>query len=181
MKTKPRKTAPPYPPLPPGSVLLALDVSSSACGWAVGKVEENRGMDVMDFGVIRPPSSRTSIERTDLMCMGIACIVKKHDPTEICMEFQGHQSTGKRIQGLAVLGQAQGAIRVYLAMTHRLTTVNERVWTKLDGRNARKEVRAEHVKQAVPAYAAAVAANPKFDPGLDVADALGILRWRVNQ
>lgn len=181
MTIKPKKPPRVYPPLPPGAVLLALDVSSSATGWAVARIGDDRSATILDFGVIKAPSGKTSIERTDRMSMGIACLVKKHDPVEICMEFQDHKNTGRRVQGLAVLGQAQGSIRTYLAMTHRVTTVSERESTKVNGKNVKKEIRAEYVKQVVPAYAEAVAANPRFDPGHDGADALNLILFRTNQ
>lgn len=170
-----------YAPLPCGAVLLALDVSSSVTGWSTGRIREDGHADVLDFGIIKPPSGRTSAERSDLMCMRLACIIKQFGATNIVMEFQSYMNSGKRVQGLAVLGQAQGAVRAYLSLTHRVDLVTEREWTKVGGKNARKEARAEHVKRLVPAYAAKVDENPKFDVGLDASDALGILLWRTNR
>jgi Holliday junction resolvasome RuvABC endonuclease subunit len=161
--------------------LLSLDVSSTACGWAVGRIESDASPTILDFGVIKPTASWDSTRRTDWMSMKIASLVQKHDVAAVVMEFQSHCHTGKRVQGLAVLGQAQGAVRAYLAMTHKVETVTEREWTRRNGKNQKKEARAEYVKQVVPDYAARAAEDPRFDPGLDASDAIGLILWRAGQ
>jgi hypothetical protein len=66
-------------------------------------------------------------------------------------------------------------------MTHKVETVTEREWTRRNGKNQKKEARAEYVKQVVPDYAARVAEDPRFDPGLDASDAIGLILWRAGQ
>lgn len=181
MKTKPKKPPRTFAPLPCGAVLLALDVSSSVTGWAVGRIRDGEIPEILDFGVIKPPSSWDSVRRTDCMILKISKILEDHQVSHVCCEWQSHKHTGRRVQGLATLGQAQGAIRASLAMTHRVETISEREWVRVKGRCLKKEARAEHVRQTVPSYAARVAEDPKFDPGLDCADSLGILLWRASQ
>jgi Holliday junction resolvasome RuvABC endonuclease subunit len=181
MKPKTPKPSRVFAPLPCGAVLLALDVSSSVTGWAVGRIEADGKPEILDFGIIKPPSSWDSVRRTDCMLVRLAKILSDFSITHVCCEWQSHKHTGRRVQGLATLGQAQGAVRAYLSMTHKFETISEREWVRINGRCAQKEVRAEFVKQAVPAYAARVAADPKFDPGMDCADSLGILLFRANQ
>lgn len=180
-KTKcPRKPKKPivYPPLPHGAVVLSLDVSSSVTGWAIGEAGKMLPGNIIDFGLIKPPSGWDSIRRADFMLVKLAAIVHRFQPDEVVMEWQSHKATGMRVQGLSTLGQAQGAIRSYLATTHRVVAISERAWTKIGGRNAKKEARSEVVKVSVPSYAEK-ASDPKFDPGLDIADAIGLLLYRL--
>jgi Holliday junction resolvasome RuvABC endonuclease subunit len=182
MKTASRKKPhPAYAPLPRDSVLLALDVSSSAMGWAVGETTGDGGVSVLGFDVDRPPSGWDFQRRVMRMMTTVNWIIGEFGVTWVAMEFQSHKTTGKRVQGLAVLGQAQGAVWNHILATRTVDRISERDWVRLNGRNAKKETRCEYVKAVVPAYAARLEENPKFDVGMDAADALGILIWRAKQ
>jgi Holliday junction resolvasome RuvABC endonuclease subunit len=180
VKAKPKKKSIVLDVLPPGAVVLSLDVSSSACGWAIGRKTEG-GVEVLDFGVVRPPSGWDFARKIKAMTDAINGLCKDWRYGRVVMEFQSHKNTGKHVQGLAVLGQAQGAVWQNFQPHMAVERISERTWTKINGKNARKDVRCEHVKAVVPAYAERLAANPKFDPGKDAADAVGLLLWRASQ
>lgn len=175
-KTKPK----PVYAIRPLDTVFAFDVSSTATGWAWGCFKKN-AFQVMGFNVIRPKSGWDAVKRIDYMVAKIGSYVAMYAPALIVMEYQSHKSTGKHVQGLSTLGQAQGHVRQYLLPTYRVETVSEREWTKINGRNARKETRAEHVRALVPDYAEWANGDPKRDPGLDAADAIGLLLWRASQ
>lgn len=179
VKPKPKKKPAPLPPIATGTVLLSLDVSSSACGWCVGRKTE-AGVEILDFGVIRPPSGWDFARKVGAMTTEINRLCKDWRYGRVVMEFQSHKHTGLHVQGLAVLGQAQGAVWQNFQPHMAVDRVTEREWTKLNGKNARKDVRCEHVKAVVPVYAARVAENPKFDKGLDASDAIGLLLYRTS-
>lgn len=163
---------------PRGSTLMALDVSSSATGYAVADVCDF-GVRVIDFGVIKPPSSWPSLRRIDWMRAVAAGIAGETGVSRVCMEWQSHKTTGRRVQGLAVLGQAQGVFYAHFSARYRVDMVSERDWTRIGGRNVRKDARTARIKELVPEYAR-LAADPKYDPGMDAADALGILFWAAG-
>lgn len=178
LKTKTKKKPIVYDPIPVGSLVLSLDTSSSAMGWALGRTKED-GVRVIDFGVVRPSSGWDFARKIGAMTTAIDDLCKNFQIDRVVMEFQSHKSAGKHVQGLAVLGQAQGAVWRHMRGMP-IDRVDERAWTKINGKNARKDVRCEHVKTVVPAYAAYVAEHPRFDKGLDAADAIGLLLYRVS-
>lgn len=175
-----RKPVPIYT-LRPGTVVVALDVSSSAMGWAVGKIVRGSTPVILDFGVVRPPSGWDFQRKVFNMMTAFNHVVEEYDASNVCMEWQSHKTTFKRVQGLAVLGQAQGAVWGHAVVKCRVVDrISEREWTRIGGRNASKEDRCAIVKATVPAYAARLKANPKFDPGMDAADAIGLLIYRAS-
>lgn len=180
MKTKTKKQPPAYVSLPCGTILMALDVSSSATGIAVGEIEST-GLVVHSFGVARPPSSWSFDRKIDFMMEEIERTAALYWVNRIAIEWQDHRSTMRRVQGLAVLGQAQGAIWSRLRDRVPIDRIPVRDATKLNGKNTKKEKRCEYVKTMVPAYAKKVASEPKFDAGLDASDALCLLMFRINQ
>lgn len=180
MKTKTRKKTTPIYNLRPGSVLLALDVSSSAMGWAVVRKSKAGDHQVIDYGVEKPPSGWCFKDKLFRMMTMTNHIVEEYEVTNICMEWQDHRTTMKRVQGLAVLGQAQGALWNHLVTKMEVDLINVRECTRIGGKNAKKEKRCEYVKARVPGYAAEVESNPRFDRGMDASDALFLAYWRLN-
>jgi Holliday junction resolvasome RuvABC endonuclease subunit len=181
MKTaKPKKPPIVYPPLPYGTNLLSLDVSSAVTGWAVGRIAEGRTLEIKEFGYMKPPSGWDFERRINEMIAGIDSVVRNYQVTRVVMEFQSHKRTRFSVQGLAVLGQAQGSVWRHL-YSLKPDRVSERDWVRVNGKMASKETRREHIKATVPEYAARSLADPKYDPGADAADALGLLIFRANQ
>lgn len=174
-----RKTAE-YARLRAGQRFITLDVSSSATGWAYGRVIDAADVFVLDFGVIRPPSSWDFEMKMGRVIEELSLIIPSKVDV-VAMEWQSHKSTHNRVQGLAVLGQAQGAVWQFLVPQYKVLRVGERTWTKIGGRNARKDVRQAVVKERCPEYAARVAADPKFDRGMDASDAIGLAYWWFDQ
>lgn len=174
-----RKTPPVYN-LCDGSRLLALDVSSSAMGWAVVEKAKNGEHKPIDFDVVKPPSTWDFKRKLFHMMTATNIILEEYEVTNICMEWQDHRSTMKRVQGLAVLGQAQGALWNHLVAKMEVELINVRDATKLNGKNAKKEKRRDYVRMRVPDYAKQVDANPRYDRGLDASDALFLALWRLD-
>jgi Holliday junction resolvasome RuvABC endonuclease subunit len=182
---KPAKPKPPptYRRIQDGEYLLALDVSSSACGAAIisamGKTITSHGL-----WLIKPPSSwKDSKRRIDYIVDGVDQLIQFIN-NGVVMEWQSHlRAAGCRnANGLAVLGQAQGRVYQHLVEREQMVDlVSEREWTKINGWNQRKEQRAHGVSMVFPEYRAACKEDDSFDPGLDIADALGIGLWRLAQ
>lgn len=181
---KPRKPKrPEVELLPAGTVLLALDASSSVIGWAVFKGHQFGGA-----GLAQSPRSWDSERRIRDNTDEILEIIRKFGVTRIVMEWQSHlRAAGCRnANGLATLGQAQGDVRGVIRHVFPdipIGLVSEREWTKPEsgGRNLSKIERAESVKHLCPDYGLAIEKDPKIDPGLDMADAVGLgLWWLAN-
>lgn len=167
---------PRFAPLPPGALVMGLDVSSTAAGWAF--VRNNRDCSLVAFGVARPKRSLLGPARIDEICRLVTAVVISDDSTNVAvMEWSsGHQRRGQaRMNGLAILGQAQGAVRERLRRLVDVETIDEKTWT----RSVPKPKRAETVRAIYPDYAAWAAAGN--DPGLDAADAIGLCLWRLTQ
>lgn len=178
-KTKKPKKPTAYAPLPSQAVLMALDVSSSATGIAIGEMG-HEGLVVHSFGVARPPSGWPFDRKVDFMSAEIDRLIALYRVSHVAIEWQDHRSTSSRVQGLAVLGQAQGCVWSRLCNRMPVDRVNVRDATKLHGRNVKKQTRCDYIKATIPAYAERVASDPKFDGGLDASDALCLLIYRIN-
>lgn len=150
--------------------VLALDVSSTAAGWAL--LHSEPVVQVMDFGLARS-GSRDSLRRIDAIRDQLVRIAEDLGPDRIVMEWSAGKVHGKqgRIHGLAILGQAQGTVReALIGRDHHVLTVPENVWT----RRRNKEARALEVELLYPTYRAWA----KKDRGRDVADSIGLgLYW----
>ena len=170
------RTKPPLAPIDPTETLLSLDVSSSAVGWAL----LNRKEGCLDFGLIKAPSSWDSVKRMRFHAKKVGDEVM-HRADHAVLEWQSHKSAaGPRVQGLAVLGQAQGVMYARLCGTRwtddGIDLVSEREWTK----SVPKQKRAFSVRLLCPAYAKRVANGELKDDGLDVADSIGLGLWRLS-
>ncbi len=151
---------------------LALDVSSSCTGWAVFG---SRGLHA--FGAIKPSASLDSIKRIDNTVNQVLSIVQSFEPSMIVMEWTRgrlhHRATaGREPTGLAVMGQAQGAVRQAVrGLRYRVETFDES-WTN----RRRKETRAAETRTQFPDYASVA----EHDPGMDVADAIALGDWYLR-
>lgn len=166
--------------IPDDRLVAALDVSSTVTGWAV--VRRVRGANVVDdFGAIAPPKHWDADKRIGYMLDHLTdrAITRRTPPIRVAMERQSHlRAAGLRnANGLAVLGRAQGSVWTWLvAMGLQVDSVSEREWT----RHQKKEKRAELLRLTCVEYRKAVDDDPDLDPGLDIADAIGIGFWRLD-
>jgi Holliday junction resolvasome RuvABC endonuclease subunit len=155
--------------------LLALDVSSTACGWAVMDADG----DLRGFGVIRPTGSLPAIDRINSITWHLSRLIYRWGPQLAALEWADGK-TARRIpkaSGLSVLGAAQGAVyQMFRERAIGVAAVPQNEWT----RSRPKASRAERVAILHPGYAAARSRGE--DPGFDSADAIGladyVLGWR---
>jgi hypothetical protein len=149
--------------------LLALDVSSTAAGYATfpaGRLDR--------FGVVRPRGRLVhNTDRIDLIVDTLRSIAAEVGPDVICLEWSDGYVAGRLKQGgaagLSVLGAAQGAAREALRRDgHKVECVGETLWTK----RRPKAERAARVALEFPEYAAFKDAGK--DVGMDAGDAIGI-------
>ncbi len=189
---KKKKPAPTYDRIPDGQHVMALDVSSKAAGWAIG-LSENGKIVVHSFGRIKPPEGWESSRRIERITETIGSMCEDFDQglilgyknsLRIVMEWQSHMraANAPTVNGLATLGQSQGSVWCNLRnLEFNVEHVSEREWTKEKGWPVKKEKRAEKIRMLVPDYAQYVKSDPRLDSGLDIADALGILIWRLTR
>jgi hypothetical protein len=156
--------------LPGGGVLLALDVSSSACGFAFNRPG---CPGAVEFGVILPrPDDAPAPERIDQIVGGVRTVVEAARPARVVMEWSSGKIHGRlrKAASLSVLGAAQGAVRQSLiAVGLPVDLVSENEWTA----SRPKPERARSVRALYPAYDRFAARGD--DRGLDAADAIGLL------
>jgi hypothetical protein len=152
---------------------VALDVSSTAAGIAIVTVSGS----LVRCELVRPPASWESLRRIEAIVTGVHDQLSGSQASLAVLEWTGGKVAG-RLQGcapsgLAVLGQAQGA--VWEMIRHRLpggcVCVSENEWTQAKS----KSRRAATVRLLCPEYAAW--ADTHGDAGLDVADAIGLGLW----
>jgi Holliday junction resolvasome RuvABC endonuclease subunit len=173
-----RQPSAPVALLPPGTVLLALDVSSSAIGWAIFQAGRFAAASI-----IRAPASRPSAERIEAHTRELGGVLDSFGITRVAMEWQSpwRAARCRNATGLAVLGQAQGA--AFWEVRSRgipADLISERDWTKVGGWPASKAKRAERVKLLCPEYREVAAKKPPVDAGLDIADAIGLGFYRLS-
>ncbi len=166
--------------------ILSLDPSSTCCGWAVLTGEKP---NLSGFGVLKAPSSAKSLSRIDWLAGGVAGLnglVREERPDVVVMEWTSGKVHGRigRASGLAVLGQAQGAIRQAVrGLGVRVETVSENEWTG----SVPKSTRARRVALEFASYrdfAGDWLHGGKClenDKGLDVADAIGLGVWWLRR
>jgi hypothetical protein len=168
--------APPLPALAASERIAALDVSSTCAGFAVVTVA---GL-VEHFGRAKPPAGWDSVRRIDAISAGLSRELTGLGCSVCVMEWQSHKHAArlKNAQGLAVLGQAQGAVREVMrgfGFIHGVVCISEREWT--EGRP--KQSRARLVRLLCSNYARW--ADEHGDDGLDVADAVGLGLWAAGR
>jgi hypothetical protein len=171
-----RPTGAPPPDVAPALVLsgrlLALDISSTAAGWATF-----RAGALDEFGVIRPPGRVPSVARIDAIAAGVAEVVGVGNCFTCVMEWTAgklHRRLG-RPSGLATLGQSQGVVRERLRTLGVPTWLVGEEWT---GSRPKTE-RARRAWLAYPEFGRWALAG--HDPGMDAADALGLGEWAIGR
>lgn len=176
--------------IPDGQYVMGLDVSSSAAGWAVA-CRNGIKTTIIDFGVFKPPKHWDATRRIEMIvqqissecCERIATENNQPSSLRIAMEWQSHLRAAKNrsANGLATLGKSQGAVWWELkSKGFEVDHVSERVWTRVNGWPAPKKDRAKLIRLAVPEYRKAIETDASLDPGLDIADAIGLTLYRLT-
>ena len=178
MPKPPKKPPTPREPIPPGSSVLALDVSSHAAGLALIRVGET-GPKVDALKLIKPPAAWDEFRRVDLIVDRTVEFLDRLKWVEVAiLEWVDgiKWPSRKYAKSLAIsldrTKSAQAHVRQALKpFVGRIETVSATEWS----RRVKKEDRAERLKADHWRLA-----TFKGDNGLDVADALGIGLWRVE-
>lgn len=175
-----------YDWIPDNYRVVALDVSSTVIGWAICHRDPDGLLIDDSWGAIRAKKHWDSSRRIQWMIQKLhddEVVTPQTPPLRVVMEWQSHmRAAGPSVQGLAILGKAQGAVWQHLVeLGLQVDHVSEREWTKINGKPAKKEVRAARVYGMCPDYKYGVLNNDNLDPGLDIADAIGIGFWRLLQ
>lgn len=165
--------------VPVAMPLLSLDVSSTAAGYAIFGTGPD---DLGAFGVIKPRGRWDAVSRIKLIVDAVTTVLTTHHPASVVMEWNAGKAGlwtatgGRKVSGLAVLGQAQGA--VWQAIRERgyaVETVTEDEWTK----RVKKETRAEAIASQFTEYRDYCSEGR--DSGFDAADAIGLGWWFLNR
>jgi len=157
-------------------ILFSIDPGSRVTGVAVFA-----GDVLLDWHLIKVPTSRDPVERCLNMCSAVETVVggilEKIDGADrtvtVVVETPGGQNRPYS-RGLVTLGMAVGMIIAYMtALGFRVVSVNAGEWTRLGGGKCKsKEKRAERIRELYPdTY------NPTRDKSLDGADAIGLGTW----
>lgn len=154
-------------------MIMAIDPSSTVCGWAVMQSES----ELVTCGVLRGGRKAPAIIRVCDMANDLQRIEQEFHPDTVVVELPDHHVAGriaKRAAGLATYGMAVGA--VYFAISERrsgigMVAVPAHEWT---GEKS-KTMRAALIVMEFPAYRAFH--EEGRDNGYDAADAIGIARW----
>lgn len=153
--------------------ILAIDISSTACGWATLTAWPPK---VRAFGVFRP-KGKTSIDRIRRIAGEVESLVLAHGPDRTVAEWSSGKVhariKGRTPSGLAVLGQAQGYVVGRLEQSGAVELVGENDWT----RGCRKSTRAASLELTCPEYAA----RAFKDSGFDACDAISLGLWWLHQ
>lgn len=159
--------------------ILALDPSSTVLGWAA-----MRGPELVDAGAVRAMRGAPSLARIDELADRACRLLIRFDPEVVVVEVPsgvaGRGSTAGATGHLAIYGMAVGAIRASVRhMLWRLPggphraviAVDECDWTRGRPKGRRAAItRMEHPGLDWDA-----------DGGHDMADAIGIGRWLLDQ
>lgn len=150
-------------------MLLAIDPSSTCTGFAV-----LTGPEVLVEAGRLTPGRQTApaIIRIATMREELIHLIIEKTPNQIIIEIPSAHVSGrirmpKQGKGMGVYGMAAGVLWATAVSLCQTATVDERTWTGC----RKKEVRAREIAAIFPAY------RKIKDPGLNIADAIGIGRW----
>ena len=151
------------------SPILSIDPSSTCSGYAIMEGERS----LREAGCLRPRrSTDQAIYRIAAMARQLEDLIAEHHLRLGVIEITSGKVARRRGgcgAGLAVYGMAVGALfwAMFKALDGAVMTVHENDWT----RGIPKRRRARTVEVMFPQY------RGIEDPGLDVADAIGIGVW----
>lgn len=156
-------------------MILALDPSTTRTGYAI----MYRSTALVEGGLFTPERTKDpAIERANAMCDDLVELLNETEFEAIVVEVptaEAHHKKDRRGNGLTTYGIGVGMIvRTILAsgQADKLVAVDPATWT---GRDAKSE-RAEFVALAYANYREA----KHQDTGLDLADAIGLGLWYIE-
>ena len=160
----------------PDLKILGIDPSISRTGWAI--VDGAGGLG--DFGVFASSAAKgTTADRTTVLCRNVIKLALSQCPDVIVVEVPSRH-VWRRVAasggaGLAIYGFAAGAVYATLQGDLAATwEMAEAVAGKWNG-NEKKATRQQAMKAMFPSY------RDTKDPGGDIADAIGLGLWWVNE
>lgn len=179
-----RRAKPPkaYAPLPIGSRIIGLDVSTTAAGIAVMDVEAH-GLAAVSLELYKPRAKLDWQERAyeiQAVCLNAIADIRirfAHESMFACIEIAdgatwSTKAASARTHEITKTAIAQGMV---LADLIRWCPNYDMITSTKWSRGRKKEDRAKAIALQYPAYAA------MKDPGYDVADAIGLCLWRWEQ
>jgi len=169
-----------FRPIPIGAIVAGIDPSSSACGVAFLRQEsyQSREPQLLGFEVIRPKMSLPVMRRIDFIVDRVAELFDKYPCHVAVIEWANlaRWHGGDRVGQMAPVLLAQSAVRE--AIRRKVFWVEEyssNTWTG----GVQKSKRAQEVRARFPDYAACH--RQGGDPGMDGADAAGLVIWRLGR
>lgn len=173
-----------YSPLPTDSIVIGLDVSTTAVGFAVMRVEphvssmEPRRLVLGNLGLYKPKASLDWYARVCELSEWVREAIFQyrfaHISAVVIERSDGAtwntRAARSRSNDTAKVAMAQGAVlaHVYGLVGHDYDLVTSTQWA----RGKSKADRAKEIALQFPMYAQIK------DPGYDVADAIGLCLWR---
>lgn len=178
-RAKPPKT---YAPLPIGSRVIGLDVSTTAAGIAVMDVEPH-GLKVVSLELHKPLAKLDWQERAYEIqgdCFNVIEDVRLDFDREsrfACIEIADGATWSTKAASARTHEITKTAIAQGMVLAHLIKYFNhyDMITSTKWSRGRKKEDRAKAIALQYPAYAKIK------DPGYDVADAIGLCLWRWEQ
>lgn len=164
-------------------LVFSLDPSSTRTGWSIMQAPEQ----LVRFGLLLPDNPRAASEvRISNMCSGLWDLLNYWQPKTILLEYGSGKVNPRRHHGggsgLQIHGISIGAIWREILAWLRYQPPEDQIRTKVHpirenqwARSVRKEDRAVAIAAMFPEY------NQADDPGLDVADAIGLAVWFLRE
>lgn len=166
-------------PINPGELVLALDVSSSATGFAV--LEATDGLPkLIAWHRFVPPPKLEMLARCDKTAVSVAHAIRAlpDRPTIAIIEWaDGIRWTSKRrgkswSMNVVPLIAAQATVRAAVCqLIPEVETVTSSEWTG----KIPKDKRAQQIRRIYPQL------TESRDPGYDIADAVELGKWRIER
>lgn len=155
--------------------IICIDPSTTTAGLAMF----SPARQLLKWSTVRPQKTADPINRCVLISSAVASRVMEYAGNSthnvlVLIEMPGAQVRGGAGAGLITLGVGVGMILKHLSMIgFKIEMIHVNKWTRLNHTHCLpKEVRAEMIRKAFPAYA-----TDTNDKGLDAADAIGLGAW----
>ena len=148
--------------------ILALDPSSTVCGFAIGNT---RG-EIEQAGLLKPSGKHQAIERAEEIAREVVDLIELWGIDAVVVETPAPAAAprkGQNQRGQATYGMAVGII--WATIRWHWSTPIESVPADLWTRHRSKARRIEEIAARITSY------DKASDPGGDCADAIGLLEW----
>ncbi len=94
-------------------IILGIDPGTKITGY--GLIQENREVELIDFGAIRPPPHLPLHQRYHILYESLEKLIQIHNPTHLAVESQFVQ---KNVQSAMKIGMAKGVVYLLAAKYH---------------------------------------------------------------